>query len=57
MTAATVGLSVAPPARCDGCGTETSGATTHTSEDGVTVLATYCPCRFDRERAREVLDG
>lgn len=40
---ATFGSPVAPPARCDGCGTETSGATTHTSDDGVTVLATYCP--------------
>jgi hypothetical protein len=34
---------LAPPARCDGCGTETSGATKHTSADVVTVLGTYCP--------------
>jgi hypothetical protein len=35
--------SLADPVRCHGCGTETTAPTVHESDDGVTVIARYCP--------------
>ena len=54
MTAATFGPALDEPARCDGCGTETSGATIHSSDDGVT---TYCPGCEGLRQVRGVTPG